>query len=1060
MKLKIIRGTARELENVQKRDKQILLETDTGMLKVDGLEWDEINKEYVLKRKNYGKDVSTLPPGYEPLIVNGKWAVQKYNENGEPEGEPIDLGIEAQGPQGPQGPMGPPGEMGPQGNDGKTIDIIIDPNINIVDEPEDMKVETTINVNGDKTIKFSLMPGKQGETGESSKVLFQYCNEIDSEGSAIDPVSVYNNHKFLGVATVIGDEVPEYTWMQIRNDKVMIPVYGEGDDEGKLTWRLDKAENAENLPFMDLKGPKGDAGPAPKINLTYKVSPYEIKDFFETWEDFNEYIINELEGNSPIDSYYVVNNSIIKYSLENSNWEKIDEVIKKESIDNFDGTTTYNFTMKIMEGPQGPQGPRGLQGIKGKDGTGVSILGTANLGTATEETDGTILDDEGNVIDGDFGHAYMVGSTMYVYISPNTFRCVGNIQGPQGPEGPEGPQGVKGSQGNPGPKGDKGTSVRFRGPWVTNTEYFNNANNIDIVTNNNKTYICKTTHTSGSTFNDDIINWEYIAGKGDKGDKGSDGTTTNADKLGNFKPSYYATKYDLSTDIQLAINTVLVGVDNQQYLIIEDGVLNGSSVDIEFLVIPNNVTSISHSAFANNQLTSVVIGDSVTSIGANSFYNNQLTNVVIPSSVTSIAHSAFVNNQLTSILIPSSVTSIGASAFRDNQLTNVVIPDSVTNIDNEAFHTNQLTNVVIPNSITSISYGLFQNNQLTSVVIPDSVTSIEQYAFRHNQLTSVVIPNSVTSIGNYAFANNQLTEIIFEGEIPPTIQSNTFDKNRNLLTHVFLTKGSIYVPNNAVNTYKTATNYTQFSSIIKPISERPLDYEEYAYNLFIEAGYTEEDFIVGLENKEYLIIADNHLSGSKIDVEFLVIPEGVTSIGTYALGISQMKNVVIPSSVKTLGPYAFAYNQLTSIVIPDSVTSIGKGTFYSNQLTSVIIPDNVTSINDEAFQFNQLTSVVIPNSVTTIGNSAFRNNQLTNVVIPNSVTSIGDYAFAQNELTEIIFESETPPTIQIYTLRLNPDLLTQGSIYVPDSAVETYKKKNYFSYFADIIKPISEKEGN
>ena len=65
----------------------------------------------------------------------------------------------------------------------------------------------------------------------------------------------------------------------------------------------------------------------------------------------------------------------------------------------------------------------------------------------------------------------------------------------------------------------------------------------------------------------------------------------NADKLGNFKPSL-CYKNDLLTDIQLAINTVLFGVDNQQYLIIENNVLNGSSIDIEFLVIPNNVTSI------------------------------------------------------------------------------------------------------------------------------------------------------------------------------------------------------------------------------------------------------------------------------------------------------------------------------------------------------------------------------------------------------------------------------------------------------------------------------------
>jgi hypothetical protein len=245
-------------------------------------------------------------------------------------------------------------------------------------------------------------------------------------------------------------------------------------------------------------------------------------------------------------------------------------------------------------------------------------------------------------------------------------------------------------------------------------------------------------------------------------------SATNADKLGNFEPSHYATKVDLLTDFQLAINTVLVGVDNQQYLIIEDGVLSGSSIDIEFLVIPNNVTSIGQSAFSSNQLRSVVIPDSVTSIG----------------------NGAFGVNQLTSVVIGNGVTSIGFQAFQYNQLTSVVIPDSVITIGHTAF----------------------SNNQLISVVIPDLVTTIGNNTFSYNQLKGVVIPNSVTSIGNLAFAWNELTEIIFERNTPPTIESNTFDNNSDL--------NVIYVPDNSVNTYKTATYYVQYASIIKPISER------------------------------------------------------------------------------------------------------------------------------------------------------------------------------------------------------------------------------------------------
>jgi hypothetical protein len=231
----------------------------------------------------------------------------------------------------------------------------------------------------------------------------------------------------------------------------------------------------------------------------------------------------------------------------------------------------------------------------------------------------------------------------------------------------------------------------------------------------------------------------------------------------------------------------------------------------------------------------------------------------------------------------------------------------------------------------------------------------------------------------------------------------------------------------------------------------------YAYNLFIEAGYTNEDFLVGLENQQYLTIEDNEIKNVSTQIEFLVIPEGVTSIGSRAFENNQLKSVVIPNSVTSIGSRSFKNNKLTSVVIPNSVTSIGNEAFHTNQLTNVVIPNSITSISYGLFQNNQLTSIVIPDSVTSIEQHAFQNNQLTSVVIPDSVTSIDYKAFNYNQLTEVIFERETPTYISSTIFKSNPDLLTQGSIYVPDSAVETYKAMTNYTQFASIIKPISER---
>ena len=200
---------------------------------------------------------------------------------------------------------------------------------------------------------------------------------------------------------------------------------------------------------------------------------------------------------------------------------------------------------------------------------------------------------------------------------------------------------------------------------------------------------------------------------------------TNAGKLGNFEPSHYATKVDLLTSFQLAMNTVLVGVDNQQYLIIEDGVLSGSSIDIEFLVIPNNVTSIGDYAFQEKHLTSVVIPNSVTSIGAYAFAVNQLTSVVIGNSVTTIGYAAFGNNQLTSIEIPNSVTTIGGNAFTLNQLTEIIFTRTAPpTIQSTTFNNNPnlLTQGAIYVPVNSVNaYKTAQNyTQFADIIKPIS----------------------------------------------------------------------------------------------------------------------------------------------------------------------------------------------------------------------------------------------------------------------------------------------------------------------------------------------------
>ena len=196
---------------------------------------------------------------------------------------------------------------------------------------------------------------------------------------------------------------------------------------------------------------------------------------------------------------------------------------------------------------------------------------------------------------------------------------------------------------------------------------------------------------------------------------------------------------------------------------------------------------------------------------------------------------------------------------------------------------------------------------ITDVVILSSingisVTAIGYEAFYGNNLTSVTIGNSVTTIGDGAFESNNLTSVVIPDSVTE-IGGSAFNNNQ-------LPESQAYI---------------------------------YARN-----------------------------GNGSIDY---------TTIVSY--GGAKRDNVVIPNNVTTIGSFAFAENNLTSVVIPDSVTTIQDFAFYGNNLTSVVIPDSVTTIGVEAFSYNNLSSVYIgANSnlteTTGIGMGAFRSSNSTN----------------------------------------------------------------------------------
>ena len=200
---------------------------------------------------------------------------------------------------------------------------------------------------------------------------------------------------------------------------------------------------------------------------------------------------------------------------------------------------------------------------------------------------------------------------------------------------------------------------------------------------------------------------------------------------------------------------------------------------------------------------------------------------------------------------------------------------------------------------------------------------------------------------------------------------------------------------------------------------------------------------------------------------------------------SEITNLVIPESVTTIGSYAFiSCNELTGVTIPNSITTIGKGAFSKcDGLTRVNITDieawckinfepdwmsseNINSSNPLIYAHHlylnnsEVTDVTIPNTVKTIYNITFSGcTEITSLTIGNSVTSIEDYAFEScSKINSIKCLGKTPAEIiyigekyDSYSGVFNNCVYENATLYVPMSAIDAYMNADGWRQFQHIV---------
>ena len=352
---------------------------------------------------------------------------------------------------------------------------------------------------------------------------------------------------------------------------------------------------------------------------------------------------------------------------------------------------------------------------------------------------------------------------------------------------------------------------------------------------------------------------------------------------------------------------------------------NSNYPKIAGIKIGNNVKSIGSRAFRSvSSVSSVIIPVSVESIGEYAFYDIDTIYCEAQTKPT-YWNDSWADSSINVIWGYNNEDSGEFSyVIRDNKAyltkykgsgTEVTIPDTLYGYEvvsfGEIFKNNtKITKVVIGNNVTSVfPYAFYKCRGLTSVTIGNGVTSIGDWAFYDcGSLTEVTIGNGVTSIGWYAFLHSSIKRIDYSGDITGWLNisglyylmeyvssSLELHISGEKVEEVVIPDGVTWIPSYAFR-YQTGITSVTIPDSVTIIGE-------YAFENcsgIIKIDYSGD--ISGWLNISGLYYLMDYVSTSSCElyirgkkVEELVIPDGVTSIPSYAFrNLKGITSVTIP----------------------------------------------------------------------------------------------------------------------------------------------------------------------
>ena len=416
--------------------------------------------------------------------------------------------------------------------------------------------------------------------------------------------------------------------------------------------------------------------------------------------------------------------------------------------------------------------------------------------------------------------------------------------------------------------------------------------------------------------------------------------------------------------------------------------------------LPDCVVKIGDSAFEEcTSLSEIYLGSGLEEIGPWAFSFTNLGDIdFLPEGLKYIYHNAFdYCESITRVVIPDSVEKIGEDShtilpmgnpfsecpnirsFSGNFATDdgralVETVNGKTYLISYATASSNGGTYVVP-EVDVISFWACSGSSFGQVVLPESLTAIQQYAFSScGSLTSVTIPSGVTEVGGRSFSHCKALKWvkIKSSSVPSTMSIPGYTVYDNMF---FGSSCPIYVPATLIDSYKTASYWSDYSSRYQALAE---DYEiMYVTNAPEPLAYDADKWNGVNSGVNY--VKTRLVSQANGKYTYAMTFDGpISKIPDYAFfdrvnDNTTLVSVFLPESLTEIGENAFTNCvALGSVSFGNSLQAIKMGAFYGCPLTSLTLPESMTALGDEAFSKGTFTSVNIPLSLTTVSGNPFK----------------------------------------------------------------------------------------